>query len=181
MSHMNHLEPMEQEYVMGVNIKCVEQSYEDVQSKGSLGNMTRKVVLLVPKESSQMYRFFNAWMGPPGKRIELLLRFDHPFNQYARACLMGPKSDDKESLLDEHHLYLMSYGLSRMIADRESLHDKEVIVTTCPASDDHADGCPTDGEGEGDDLYSGTRKTHVTGLETPETDRHGRKFQPLKG
>lgn len=187
---MTHLEPMEQEYKLTCKIVFATKSYEDEQSLGKLGVLTRPVVLLVPIENSQMYRFFNAWMGIPEKRVEVLLRFDHPFHQYARSCIMHPKSVDKESELEEHHLHLMAFGLSQMILAKPSLNGSEILISTCSASDDHPDGCPTDGVGEGDELFSGTRREVKTGLETPfgnakiapddAPDKHGRVFPPLR-
>lgn len=193
---MDHLEPMEKTYQLSCKIKFMEQTYEDEQSQGKLGLTTRKVVLLELPESDECYRFLNAWMGTPAKLIEVLVRIDHPFHQYARVALKHPKASDSESLLEEFHLYLMSYGLTQIILSKPSFNGKELLITTCASHDDHPDGCPTDGVGEGDDLYAGTRKEIRTGLETPSTplspgaqlsvpatapDRHGRTFPPLKG
>ncbi len=188
---MNHLEPMEQEYTLTCKIVPHDVSYEDEQSQGKLGNLTRKVVGLVPIENSQMYRFFNAWLGVPGKLVECLVRFDHPFHQYARVAILHPKSVDPQSHLEDHHLFLMSYGLSEIILAKKSLHDGEITVTILPASEDHPDGAPTDGVGVGDELFAGTRKTVITGLESKvpgqqliappgAPDRHGRVFPPLR-
>lgn len=187
---LTHLEPMEQSYHLKVVIERCLQTYEDEQSQGKLGLTTRPVVLFKFVESSECYRFMNAWMGLPTKLVECLLRIDHPFHQYARAALKHPKSSDPESLLEEFNLYLMSYGLTQIILAKPSLIGKELDIVICPASDDHPDGCPTDGVGEGDDLYAGTRKEVRTGVETPgeqlsapsdAPDRHGRIFPPLKG
>lgn len=190
---LHHLEPMQREYLLNCKILMPKITYPDEQSQGNLGMMTRRVVLLVPEESSEMYRFYDAWMGIPpdltgesaNKRVECLIRFDHPFHEVCRAALMHPKSRDKESLLEEHHLFLMAYGLSEIIIAKYGhlKRPKHVLVTTLAADDDGADACPTDGVGKGDDLFSGTRKKVVTGVETPEnlTDRHGRIFPPLKG
>jgi hypothetical protein len=187
---LKHLEPMEQSYHIKTVIERHMQTYEDEQSQGKLGLTTRPVILLKLNESSEVYRYLNAWMGIPTKLVENLIRIDHPFHQYARVALKHPKSVDPESLVDEFHLYLMSYGLTQIILSKPSLIGKELEIVICPASDDHPDGCPTDGAGEGDELYSGTRREIKTGLESPgdallaspsAADRHGRVFPPLKG
>lgn len=191
---MKHLEPTEREYLLNCKILVRDQTYEDEQSMGKLGLMSRKVVLLSLPESSQAYAFLSAWLGVPSKLVECLIRIDHPFHQYARVAIKHPKSQDPESLIEEIHLYLMSYGLTQIILSKPSLHDQELLITTCASGDDHPDGCPTDGEGEGDDLYSGTRREVITGVETKgripgnslvapanAPDRHGRVFPVLKG
>jgi hypothetical protein len=167
-------DPMEQEYTLQCKVRIVEKSYDDIQSKGSMGNITRRFVLLMPEQTSEMIRFFEAWVGAPGKRVELLAAFHHPFKVYGRICIMGPRSVDADSVLDEYHLFLMSYGLSQMMIEQEGsrtllmrkFRPRQVILTTCKGSIDHPDGSPTDGTGAGDDLYSGTRKEIKTGFES---------------
>ena len=196
---LKKFEPSEQQYTLTVKIAPHEVSYDDVQSLGSLGNVTRKCLALIPVENSEMYRFFSAWRGIPGKLVEVLIRFDHPFHQYARAAVMWPKSEtpkdsDVISTLDCNHLFLMSYGLEQIILSQKHLHGQEIQIVTCAESDDHPDGCPTDGVGTGDELYSGKRREHITGLENRvlppgqrflaepgSLDRHGRKVTTLKG
>jgi hypothetical protein len=192
---MQALEAMEKTYTLTCKIVPHEVSYDDEQSQGKLGNITRKVVGFVPIMNSQMTRFFDAYLGVPGKLVECMVRFDHPFDQYARCAVLHPKSvDPTQSNLEDHHLFLMSYGLSEIILAKKDLHGKEIQVTVPPASEDHPDGAPTDAEFRGDELYSGTRKQITTGLENrivppgsqliadPNApDRHGRKFPPLKG
>ena len=183
------LEPMEQEYELKCKTRIVEKTYEDEQSMGKLGLMSRSFLLLIPQPSSETYRCLDAWMGPPGKRVELLARIDHPYHLYCRLALMSPKSQDKESEIEEYHFFMMSFGLSQMIIEKEKAsragifgrfkRDTEIIITTCRANDDHSDGCPTDGTGKGDDLYVGKRREHITGLETGP-DRHGNPYRPLK-
>lgn len=193
-SGLKNFEPTEQQYVLTCKVVPHDVSYDDVQSQGSLGNLTRKCIALVPVENSQMYRFFAAWLGTPGKLVEVLVRFDHPFHQYARAAVMWPQSQNPKdgvsvSNLEEHHLFLMSYGLEQMILAKTELHGKEIQITTCAESDDHPDGAPTDGLYTGEDLFTGTRKDVKTGLENQSPapmvdplmpDRHGRVFPPLK-
>lgn len=183
--------PTEQTHPLTVDTLVLEKSYEDEQSQGKLGNVTRPVVVFKLHESSETYRMIAARLAIPGKLIEMLIRIDHPFHQHARVALMHPKSQDPDGLLDEIHLFLMSYGLTQIIIGMPSLHGKPLEIVVLPESDDHPDGCPTDGIGEGDDLYSGTRREIKTGLEnqkppellTPHStpDRHGRVFPPLKG
>jgi hypothetical protein len=186
---MKHLEPLEQAYHLVVKPLKVSQTYEDEQSQGKLGLITRDVILFQLSESSEVYRFLSAWLGVPGKLVEVLIRINHPFHQYARAALMHPKSQDPQSLFDEIHLYLMSYGLTQILLSKPSLLGKPLEIVALPASDDHPDGAPTDGVGEGDDLYAGTRREVKTGFETPgeqlsapvdAPDRHGRVFPPIK-
>jgi hypothetical protein len=191
---LRKFEPSEKEYVLTCRVVPHEVSYDDVQSQGSLGNITRQCIGLVPVLNDQAYQFFAAWLGVPGKLVEVLLRFDHPFHQYARSAVLWPKSQNPSgsevlSSLEDHHLFLMSYGLEQIILAQRHLHGKEIQLTTCAESDDHPDGAPTDGEYKGEDLFSGTRKEVRTGLESPSAplitdpstpDRHGRVFPPLK-
>lgn len=161
-------EPTEQVYTLKCKIEVVEISYDDVQSKGSQGNVTRNVVCLVPQESTEMYRFFAAWLGLPGKLVEVVLKIEHPFHVYARGAVLHPMSKDPEqSHLEDHHIFLMSHGLTQIILGKPHLHGKEIILTTCPESEDHADGSPADTASDGDDIVDFDRKEVPSGLIAP--------------
>ena len=197
---LRKFEPDEQEYHLKCVITPYQVSYDDIQSQGSLGNMERTDIALIPSESSEMYRFMNAWLGLPGEEVNVIVRIDHPFHMYVRTALMWPKSQDKpefsiHSLLEHHFLHLMNYGLAQIILAQPSLHGKEIEIVTMPASTDHPDGAPTDGNYVGEDLYSGTRRdVKVPGMQPiapmapgqqklkPDSypDRHGRVFPSLK-
>ena len=162
---INLLEPTENPYVLTVKIEKYTRTYDDIQSQGSLGHQTRDFIGLVPVESSEMYRFFSAWLGLPGKLVEVVLQFDHPFHMYARGAVLHPQSvDPAQSGLEHHHIFLMSHGLSQIILGKPHLHGKEIKVTVLPESEDHADGSPTDGVGEGDDLVDFGRKEVNSGV-----------------
>lgn len=179
---LKHLDPAERQYHLTCELKFMKKSYQDEQSAGKLGQIEREFVLLEPVESSEAYAFFGTWLGTPEKRVEVLIRIDHPFHQYARCAIMHPKTVDKESELESYHLFLMSHGLSLMMLAKKSLNGSKISIITCAESDDHPDGCPTDGVGEGDELHSGTRKTVKTGLETDGLpDRYGKPAPKLEG
>ncbi len=206
-------DPDNQEYHLKVKIVPHEVSYKDMQSTGNLGMLTRKVIGLVPVENTEMYRFFDAWLGIPGQLIEVIIRITHPcatlpIDQYARAAVMWPESQNQEeweirSCLEHHHLFLMSYGLSQILLAKPELHGKEIDITTCPKSFDSPDGAPTDGIYTGEELHTGKRREdlrvkHGVPRESlnPQRivpppgqqkindfapDRHGRVFPKLKG
>lgn len=158
--------PTEQEYHLKCKIVVKEISYNDIQSQGSLGVVTRKIVCLVPIDCSETYRFLSAWMGMPGKIVEVCLRIDHPFHQYARGAVMHPNTvDPEQSHLDEHHIFLMSYGLSQIMIGKAALHDREIEVVVLPESEDHPDGSPADHADAGDDLLTFDKKEVRTGFE----------------
>lgn len=151
--------PTENEYHLRCKIIVKDHTYDDIQSTGNRGRVTRKVVLLLPVDSSEAYRFFSAWLGIPGKLVEVLLRFDHPFHQYARGAVLNPKSvDPDQSQLEACHIFLMSYGLSQIIISKPYLWDKEVDLVTLAESDDHPEGAPTDNADVGDDLLTFEKK-----------------------
>jgi|WetSurMetagenome_2_1015567.scaffolds.fasta_scaffold06944_5 hypothetical protein len=161
-------EPTEQTYNLKCNIVVKEISYDDIQSKGSQGNVTRKIVCLVPYESSEMYRFFSAWLGLPGKLVEVVLKIEHPFHVYARGAVLHPMSlDPAQSHIEDHHIFLMSHGLTQIILGKPHLHGKDIVLSTCPESEDHADGSPADTASDGDDLVDFDRKEVASGLIAP--------------
>lgn len=158
-------DPVENSHTLKCKIKVKEITYDDIQSKGSQGLVTRKIVGLMPHESSEMSRCFAARLGLPGKLVECILQIDHPFHQYARGAILHPKSmDPEQSHFEDHHIFLMSYGLSQIIIAKPSLHDKDIIVTVLPEGEDHPDGAPTDDEIAGEDLIDFDRKDIGMGL-----------------
>jgi hypothetical protein len=163
-------DPRECSYKLKARIQVVERSYDDIQSVGSLGQKTRKFVYLIPEMNDQMVAFFTAWLGPVCKGcalhppanyrecsqplVEVVLKFGHPFNVYGRASVENPSRIFPE----DHHLYLMTYGLSQIIIANPSMNGKTIQVETLPGSSDHPDGSPTDDTDQGDDLLPFEKK-----------------------
>lgn len=131
-------EPTEREYHLNVEVVVKKVSYEDEQSTGKLGIVERDMVFLLPRESTQMYQFFSAWLPAEGASSEVVLEVQHPFHQYARAAVMN--ANEK---VNKPHLFLMSYGLSQLLI-QHGWNGKVIPMTILPESVDHPDGSPSD-------------------------------------
>jgi hypothetical protein len=163
-------DPRERGYKMRAMIKIVERTYDDVQSRGNLGRISRKFVYLIPDLSDQMTGFFTAWLGPVCKGcplhppaiaqdcsqplIEVLFKFPHPFGIVARCSVENPSVIFPE----DHHLFLMTEGLAKLIIARPQFNNQWMWIESLPASTDHPDGAPTDGNAPGEDLPFEKRK-----------------------
>lgn len=157
-------DPREIPHRMRCTVRVIERSYDDVQSKGNLGQVTRKFVYLIPDMSDEMIAFFTAWLGPVCKGcplhppahfqecseplIETILKFEHPFNIFARAAVMNPS----RIIPNDHHLFLMTEGLTRLISARPAFNGASIIVESQPGTADNPDGSPTDTSHKGEEL-----------------------------
>ncbi len=140
-------------------------TYQDYQSQGVIGNTTRDMVFLVPTESTERDTFFAGWLpdgsreenperikaGYPYEVNEIVMKFMHPFHTFARGGVM--RGNDR---CEEPHIYLMHYGLTRIMAEQKSLNGNTITFEVLPESDD----AYADQANKGDDLLTFEKKEY---------------------
>jgi hypothetical protein len=134
----------EREYHLTCKIFIVKQSFEDYQSKGKFQN-ENYFVYLIPIHNGEAYGFFDAWLPLNTgfeENVEIAMEMKHPFNTNARGAVRRPTPQ-----IPYPHIFLMSYGVSQMIvANKNILHGKEVMITVLDENNDAAADLTTKGE-----------------------------------
>lgn len=127
-------------YVIKCQVNVVETAYDDIQSQGSLGTVSEKMVYLKPEPSSECDRFFDAWLPdgvfirPDGSKIgkehhEVAVQCGHPINGYFRCAV---KRKDKD--FPHHHLFVMTMSAEK---DLLEMHNRTIILTVLPEDEEH--------------------------------------------
>ena len=147
-------DPTEREYHLNCKVVIKEVSYADHQSTETK-QVARKLVYLVPDESTQRNKFLDAWLprfaatsddvlNDPSASCEIVFLMGHPFKQPARGAVMAANHR-----CGEHHIYLMNLGLTQLLCDQ--LFDGRVVpVTVLPSSYDGPEGSAADSAIEGE-------------------------------
>lgn len=127
---------IEQEYVLKCKVIAKDISYEDFQSKGVLGNVTEKMVFLIPKESTQRDLFFTAWL--PDLKLdhitkelvadhsEVSCKAGHPIYGFFKCSVH--RADER---MREPYLFVMTRATEE---DLKALDGKEILITVLPDS-----------------------------------------------
>jgi hypothetical protein len=134
----------EQKYKREYNLKCLvvvkDTTYDDLQSQGSLGLVTEKMVYLKPEPGSETDRFFDAWL-PCGKikkqdgteigrnSFELAVRCGHPINGHFRVAVKRRDQD-----FPDHHLFVMTVSAEN---DLKEMDNKHVFITVLSEDDEN--------------------------------------------
>lgn len=136
----NLAERTKRPYVLKCQVSAIETSYDDIQSKGSLGSVSEKMIYLKPETSSECARFFDAWLPdgiftrPDGTTVgkghhEVAVQCGHPINGYFRCAV---KRKDKD--FPHHHLFVMTMSAEKDLIEMDG---KTIIITVLGEDDEH--------------------------------------------
>lgn len=146
------------EHVLTVRPIVKRVSYEDEQSIGKFNN-EREMVFFEIVENTNYYRFWAAW-GPSTDQEtipEVVGVFGHPLaDQVARLAVLRPNRH-----MGKNHLFLMSFGLERIIAEHPSLQNREFQLVIQPETNDEI----ADRTISGEDLLTFVKRDERLGIQ----------------
>jgi hypothetical protein len=125
--------PTQVEYNLNVKVFLKTHSFEDVQSRGSLGiTQTTSVVLEPCFEETQAQKFLMAWLPEvPGERHEIVCSLLYPIFQHFRGSLT--RAND---FWPKPHIFVMNLGteidLKGYVVDRGE--GAQILLTVHPES-----------------------------------------------
>lgn len=131
------------EFNLECKIICKKLPYIDEQSDGRKVNREGIFAFLIPSESTEMMRFFNAWLPySQDEHTEVALELGYPLACNARGAVMRANHR-----CNKHHIQLMSYGIIQLIETMPSLQNRNISVKALPDYlDEMADKTGFDGE-----------------------------------
>ena len=132
-------DPTYKKYYLNCKIKFFKKTVRETLPSGQTKSYDRKLVLLVPQESDETIRFYNAWVPQTQKEhFELAVVMGSLINSFARVSVhLG--HDEK---CDRPYLFMMTYGVEEII-HKFGKEGQILQVTTLPANEDaEADNAP---------------------------------------
>lgn len=97
--------PQQVRYYLKMKIMVKEVTYDDEQSTG-VKQTTEKLVFMIPQQSTQMTKFFMAWLPDTAEEAqELGFEIAHPVFLLFRGALWR-----RTQHVDEYHVLVMSRG-----------------------------------------------------------------------
>lgn len=138
--HDTEEEKFKREYHLKCKVCVRDTTYDDIQSQGSLGLVTEKMVYLRPEPGTETAKFFDAWLPTGkittanGKEIgtnshEVGVKCGHPINGYFRCAV---KRRDKD--FEDHHLFVMTVSAEN---DLKMMDGKFVNITVLSQDDEN--------------------------------------------
>lgn len=138
--HDPEAEKTKRPYVLKCKVHAMETTYDDVQSQGSQGLVTEKMIYLKPESCSETDRFYDAWLPsgifirPDGSKIgkehhEVAVQCGHPINGYFRCAV---KRGDKD--FPHFHLFVMTMSAEKELLEMDG---KTIIITVLPEDEEH--------------------------------------------
>lgn len=138
-------EPTQKEYNITAKVKFV-----DVDVKDNDRQYKRKLVLLIPQESSEQVLFFNAWLPETsGEFFELSAVIKSGVPTPARLAILK----SREGIYDRPYLMVMSKGVEEDFISYR-MEGKTVSLTILPEGEDEVADLAKDSGGDYD-LISG--------------------------